>query len=1103
MQDLAPSARAQLLTRRSYNRNLDEEGKVFETWADTVDRSISHQRWLWETAQGEDLIPDQVEELERLRVIMLRRRSVLAGRTLWLGGTELVKRRQASMFNCAFSTVRSVHDVVDIFWLLLQGCGTGFLPTNGVLSGFIRKMDVEIVRSKKVIGDPKGREHNIESFDPETKIWTIDIGDSAEAWAKSVGKIIAGKYPARKLRLVLSEIRAAGQRLKGYGWICSGDGPFAQALEAICAILNRYAGKMLSKEALWDIVNWLGTVLSSRRSAQIGLIDFGDPEWETIATRKYKGFDKTPHWYRSQSNNTIVFKERPSKKQLKNLFDLIVENGGSEPGFLNYPAAVNRAPWFVGLNPCLTYDTLVYVADGRGKVAIGKLAEEGKDVPVFCKATDGDLTIRMMRNPRLTGINEKIYKVTLDDGSTIRTTGNHKFLLREGGYREVVNLKAGDSLSLLTKYTPEKCTKESYADKYITQSYHGKTFIEHAMLAKFHFGVEADRELHVHHKDGNRLNNHPANLEIKEAEFHLSDHGVGESNGNFSGVSNENLITKGRELAKKLGRRFSKKEWIEFAKENNLPQKFSEWRIQSLGTLIAFATRCAYMEGIINYSDQDPRTVRVFNEMIKSGFDAEIVNRMVMITKECEKCGQPFKVEHARREQGFCSIKCSRRPLTTEENAALKVAINAAHDKRREKKSKEQLDVYLRLKVKLGRQPTKLEWASACKAEKVSAEISRASSPFKSWAALVEAAEVVNHKVVSVEEDGYENVYNGTVDEFHNFFVGGWEGGYTKEGRVREFWLTNVQCGEVLLADKGFCNLVETDLYKFRDDSLALHEAITLIARANFRQTCVNLRDGILQSSWHETNEYLRLCGVGITGICRKHGLSSYDLRQLRYAAITAAYSMADELGLERPKNVTTIKPSGTLSKCMDTTEGAHKPLARHILNNAIFSQHDPLVERMIQNGYKVSVHPNDPTSVLAVIPVPLFDDVDMTKVGNHWIDCESAIDQLRRYGMLQRNFVDQNTSITISYEKDEIKEIVNYLDKHWDDNYVATSWCLRNSPLKTAEDLGYSYLPQECVTQDVYENYVVGLKHIDIERLGSLDTALEDECRNGVCPVR
>src|SRR4051812_16743303 len=101
-----PSARAHALTRRSYNRALDDEGTVFETYPMTVDRVINHQRWLWERAQGGTLNHRQGAELMELQDFFLARTIAPAGRTLWLGGTELVKRREASNFNCSFLEVR-------------------------------------------------------------------------------------------------------------------------------------------------------------------------------------------------------------------------------------------------------------------------------------------------------------------------------------------------------------------------------------------------------------------------------------------------------------------------------------------------------------------------------------------------------------------------------------------------------------------------------------------------------------------------------------------------------------------------------------------------------------------------------------------------------------------------------------------------------------------------------------------------------------------------------------------------------------------------------------------------------------------------------------
>lgn len=44
-----PSFRAQMVTRRTYNRPLNGGGTVFETWGQTVARVVQHQQWLWET----------------------------------------------------------------------------------------------------------------------------------------------------------------------------------------------------------------------------------------------------------------------------------------------------------------------------------------------------------------------------------------------------------------------------------------------------------------------------------------------------------------------------------------------------------------------------------------------------------------------------------------------------------------------------------------------------------------------------------------------------------------------------------------------------------------------------------------------------------------------------------------------------------------------------------------------------------------------------------------------------------------------------------------------------------------------------------------------
>jgi ribonucleoside-triphosphate reductase len=324
----------------------------------------------------------------------------------------------------------------------------------------------------------------------------------------------------------------------------------------------------------------------------------------------------------------------------------------------------------------------------------------------------------------------------------------------------------------------------------------------------------------------------------------------------------------------------------------------------------------------------------------------------------------------------------------------------------------------------------------------------------------------------------------------------------TATNRAPWFSGTN-PCGEILLSNKAFCNLVETNVAAFIGDPAGLHRTHQLIARANYRQTCVDLRDGILQSAWHENNEFLRLCGVGITGLAGRPDFTPYDYRQLRNSAVAGAYSMADELGLPRPKAVTTVKPSGTMSKIMDAPgEGAHKPIGRYVFNNIKFAAHEPIVKRLEKAGYNIIESPTDTDTDTVLITFPVeskgvkFDIVDGKEVNN-----ESAVCQLERYKMLMDNYVDHNCSITVSYEEAELEDISRWVNKNWD-HYVGVSFIPRLDPSKSAKDLGYPYLPQEVVERDKFDAYVKRLKPVSLNGGGAGDL-LEEDCEGGVCPVR
>jgi ribonucleoside-triphosphate reductase len=130
---------------------------------------------------------------------------------------------------------------------------------------------------------------------------------------------------------------------------------------------------------------------------------------------------------------------------------------------------------------------------------------------------------------------------------------------------------------------------------------------------------------------------------------------------------------------------------------------------------------------------------------------------------------------------------------------------------------------------------------------------------------------------------------------------------------------------------------------------------------------------------------------------------------------------------------------------------------------------------------------------------------VDFEKVGDLEVNVETAIDQLNRYKLLMDNYVEQNCSVTVSYDPSEVDAIIDWLLHNWD-HYVGVSFLLRADPLKTAEDLGFPYLPQQPVSKAVFDAYVAQLKPIDLDQVAAQsedEVDMGSECAGGACPVR
>ena len=228
-----------------------------------------------------------------------------------------------------------------------------------------------------------------------------------------------------------------------------------------------------------------------------------------------------------------------------------------------------------------------------------------------------------------------------------------------------------------------------------------------------------------------------------------------------------------------------------------------------------FAIWAALELGYDNYLHEDPRMVKNLLYWSKNGYNCKIEKGGLIYIKECEKCGD--EIETLIREHSICA-KCSKITMINRNSNSefIQKCIEGQHKQKeiyKEKTRDKQLKIYSDLKFKLKREPMRSEWELECQKNNIAYRLGN-TSPFKTFSQVKSFALDYNHKVVSIELDGFENVYNGTVDEFHNYFLVCKEE-INSNGKTRNYLINNLQCGEQILPVGGVCLLGSLNLTQF------------------------------------------------------------------------------------------------------------------------------------------------------------------------------------------------------------------------------------------------------------------------------------------------
>jgi ribonucleoside-diphosphate reductase alpha chain/ribonucleoside-triphosphate reductase len=312
-------------------------------------------------------------------------------------------------------------------------------------------------------------------------------------------------------------------------------------------------------------------------------------------------------------------------------------------------------------------------------------------------------------------------------------------------------------------------------------------------------------------------------------------------------------------------------------------------------------------------------------------------------------------------------------------------------------------------------------------------------------------------------------------------------------------------CGEVLLDNRGLCNLTTINVHAFVDengnlDERGLIQAQRLSARAAYRMTCVELE----LAQWDRVQQRDKLTGCSLTGwqdMVNATGLDREQqaalLRKLRDVARDEAERYAAEIGGKAPILVTTVKPEGTLSQLPGVSSGVHYSHAPYFLRRVRINSHDPLVKVCEELDYPIypEVGQDIKTCTTKVVEFPQKAPKGKTKYD------VTAIEQLENYKMFLENYVEHNCSVTIHVREHEWDEVEQWVWDNWDD-IVALSFLSLN-------DSFYQLMPYESITEEEYNRRVKEMKPFIPSILnkyevqeGILDVGNEG-CDTGICPIR
>jgi len=333
-------------------------------------------------------------------------------------------------------------------------------------------------------------------------------------------------------------------------------------------------------------------------------------------------------------------------------------------------------------------------------------------------------------------------------------------------------------------------------------------------------------------------------------------------------------------------------------------------------------------------------------------------------------------------------------------------------------------------------------------------------------------------------------------------------------------------CGEVPLAIwGGFCLIGDLVPYHAIRDGQTSDMLYTRIMDAAGELAKFLIRTNLMRSLYRKEVERTNRIGVGLTGIhefaWKQMGLMFRDLiskdnpRAIVFWDFIAAISrhtvkVADQysrqLGLVIPQTVTTMKPSGTVSKLWALTEGGHLPSRLFYLRWVQFTVGDPLIQEYKDRGYPVR-GPLRTYKDVEIVGFPTRTELARIMPADKVVTAAEATfeEQCQWVSLLEHHWLvgggahperAGQVSYTLKYDPEQItQQEFHRLMGKWMPRLKALSVM----PQENTDKSAYEYLPEEVITQNQYDEMV---SNIDVTGITE-DVSFEHiDCASGACPI-